>query len=289
MTVSTVIGCAVWDRVWCLDVWFDSLLENVDPSDTGLAFVVYAEDQRTREIIARRSGDFAAVDITRHRSQQFGKEALAKEQYASLAQSRNSLLKTAHKLRPEWYLNWDPNIVIPAGSLDRMKDLGKSATTIWSWTNRQAPRRMMYESFKLGVIEVEFQDQMFATALGRTAEGRVTHLSGGSWEEFTNATWKAQVIQQFVLLNEQAYRTCSFGPHPDGEFVKLSMDLARRGLECWCYADEIGVSIQNQEEVDAGLRKLLLLAGQTPLASQRVEQDDEELQTLGLYPTGDRQ
>lgn len=284
MSLATVVGCAVWDRAWSLDVWFDSLLENVDPKQTGLAFVVYAEDQRTREIIAKRSEEFRVVEVMRHRGQQFNRRYLEAEEYASLAQSRNALLSVAIKLRPEWYLSWDPNVVVAPGTVPKAISLGKPATTVWCWLNRQAPKRMVYND-----TEVEFQEPMRSTVLNWRKEGRAGHLPGGEWDEFSGGVWKAQAIQQWALLHRVAYSSCSFGPHPDGEFAKLSLDLARRGFERWCVADETAVSIQTYEEAELGLRKLLLLADHKPLAAQRTEPQDDELQTLGLYPTGDKQ
>lgn len=284
MSVDIAVGCAVWDRAWSLDVWFDSLLENVKPERTALAFVVYAEDQRTREIIANRSEDFAKVEIMRHRGQQFSRKQLEAEEYASLAQSRNALLSVAIKLKPVWYVSWDPNIVVAPGTLSKAISLKKPAATVWCWLNRQAPKRMMY-----GGTEVEFQEPMNSTVLSWRNKQRTGHLPGGEWDEYTGSNWKVQAFQQWALLHRSAYTTCSFGPHPDGEFTKLSQDLAQRGFERWCCADETAVSIQSYEEAELGLQKLLLLAGQKPLAAQRTDPQDDELQTLGLYPTGERQ
>lgn len=289
MSLELVVGAPVWDRGWCLDIWFDSVCANVTPSKTGLVFVVPPEDQRTRDVIERRGAEFAFVEVVRDRAPAHDRRERLEDNHATLARARNALLKEVQQVGPKWYLSWDSDLLIAPRVLAKLKSSGKPVTTVWTWLNRMQPRRgRHWDDERSQLLEVVWQEPVAATAMEWEAERRAHHFPSNEFGERAAGLWRCDVALAFQLMAPAAYARASYAPHPHGEDIPFNWQLKELGVDRWCYGGQPGVHLFNREqsieEIRVGYPQVMKLAEQRPLAVTYEGERSPEYTTIGLFP-----
>lgn len=289
MSASIVIGAPAWDRAWSLPLWFESVRANVDPADTGLVFVVPASDASTRDAIAALSVGFDWVEVIRDRGTQLPREERPQERHASLAATRNQILQVVAGVRPEHYISWDTDLLIPAGGVEHIRSLGLPICTAWTWLNRQKPKKIRHFDGN-EYIEVLWQDPMCASAMrwDRNTPGRALHYSADEFCIRAEGVWRTGVTLAFQVMDHRAYSAAHYGPHYDGEDVTFNWQLMRREVERWCCGDVRGVHLYDRtqrDEIALGWPNVMALSREVPLASDWSEERSIQHQAFGFFPT----
>lgn len=287
MALSYVIGAPAWDRAWVLDLWLDSVRTNVDPKDCGLVFVVPADDEATRSAIAAFTKDFSWVEVQRDRNPQFRREERPETKHATLAAARNQLLGVVNEAKPDHYISWDTDFLVPPGTVEMLVQKGLPLTTVWAWLNRKPPQVLRY--FSGEYHEVRWEPPVCATAMAwdPTQRGRALHYPAHEFNLRARGTWRCAVALAWQLMDRRAYGVGHYRPHRDGEDVSFNWDLMERGVPRFCCGDVTGVHLYNQHathERELGWPGVLKLANQRPLAATWTEPRSVEYESVGLFP-----
>jgi hypothetical protein len=283
-----VVGAPAWDRAWSLPLWFESVRANVDPADTGLVFVVPAADASTREAIARHSEGFRWVEVIRDRGKQSTRQERPSTNHETLAAARNAILQHVARVRPERFVSWDTDLLVPPGTVDRLTQTFLPLTTVWTWMNRQPPQKIRHfdgEEYH----EVWWQPPVCASAMAWDPQfpGRAYHYPGQEFLARSRDVWQTGVALAFKVMDSRAYTVASYAPHPDGEDVTFNWQLERRGVSRYCVGDIRGVHLYDRHAKDEiGLRwpKVMDLSQQYPLAAVYEGDRSVEYQAYGFYP-----
>jgi hypothetical protein len=279
----------VWDRGWCLDIWFDSVCANVEQENTGLCFVVPTEDYASRDVINRRGEEFVFCTVIRDKNEQHDRIARQTDNHRSLALARNAILKQVEEVGPKFYLSWDSDLLVMPGTVGLLRTHDESVQTIWTWLNRQPPKRgRHWVEEENRTIEVEWQEPMAATAMAWEAPQRAVHFDGKDWDKYARGHWRCDVALAFQLMKREAYSVASYAPHPHGEDIPFNWALEQRGIPRYCYGEQPGVHLFTRdhalEEVKLGYPEIMKLADQKPLAAVRTEPRPEAYEAIGLFP-----
>lgn len=288
--VEFIVGAPVWDRAWSLPLWFQSVRANVDPAVTGLCFVVPPSDDATRDAIARLSWGFAWVEVLRDRGPQVAREDRSANNHRTLARARNQILQVVERVRPRWFVSWDTDMLVPVGTVARVCRRELPLVTIWTWLNRQAPRRLLYQN-GAEPEEVFYQDAVQATAMDWDPHvvGRARHYPGEGFVMRSRSLWPCGVALAWQLMDERAYRYAHYAPHHDGEDVPFNWMLHSRGIQRMCLGDVVGVHLYDRfasGEIALGWPDVMMLAKQKPLAAEWTGPRTVIHQALGFYPLG---
>jgi hypothetical protein len=310
VTTDLVVGCPVWDRAWSLPLWFDSVLANVQPERTGLAFVIPANDYATREVIAERCTPFAWCEVVRDRYEQFDREHRQTNNHASLAQARNHLLAIVNRVGPAFYASWDSDLLLAPGVMRQMLAHRFSVSvsggrtpammTVWTWLNRQPPTKVRkvpfhgvdeYGEIKQGKsVPAWTQVPMAATVMRWEAPIRAHHLDPRDWDRCAQGFWPADVGLAIQMMDARAYKSARYSPHVHGEDIPFNWSLKQRDLPVYCYGEQPGVHLAIHDhrvalqEAALGYPAIMTLAEQKPLAAEWTEPRDEMDVALGMFP-----
>lgn len=285
--IDYLVGCPAWDRAWSLDLWFQSLRSNLEPSKTGLIFVVPPMDESTRDAIDKNSGGFAWVEILRDKNAQYDREDRSEQDnHEALAMARNRLLAVAHKTRPRKFISWDSDLLLSPGALGRIESVASDLPLvgIWAWLNRQAPHRTKVET-QDKQRSVLWEYPMQATAMKWEDLEKASHFEGKEWEMRATGLWRADVVLGFQMMTEHVYCTTYYAAHVDGEDIPFNWQLERRRIPRYICGDEIGVHLytHNSKEISLGWPDIMDLKTQIPLAASRPEPRDPVDEALGFY------
>lgn len=284
-----IVGAPVWDRAWSLPLWFQSVRANVDPSSTGLVFVVPSTDTPTREAIAALSWGFAWVEVLRDRGVQSVRSDRPGTGHATLAAARNQILQVVSRVQPARYASWDTDFLLPRGGLEMLADQRLPLVTSWAWLNRKAPKLLTYRK-----CEVQWEDPICATAMGwdRTELGRAIHYPADEFLMRSNGTWRCGVALAFQLMDRRAYMVSHYEPHHDGEDIPFNWRLHQRGVDRWCCGDVLGLHLYDRHaagETALGWPGVMKLAAQKPLAATWTLPRTPEDEAFGFFPITEAQ
>lgn len=289
--IKYVIGCPAWDRAWSLPLWFESVRANVDPDETGLAFVIPASDPFTREIVNELAKDFAWLHVERDRNEQFDRDHRAEDDnHTTLATARNQLLREVNKTKPQHYLSWDSDLLLPPKTVEKIERKSVPICTVWTWLNRQQPQTLRHVNPQTGESRmIQWQEPMAATAMSWDRPGRPAHYPSHEWNLRARGFWRADVVLAFQMMESSVYSTTMYRPHKFGEDIPFNCDLERRGIPRYCFADRHGVHLyrRHQQELELGWPDICDLAREIPLAAQHLKPRDPLDEALGYYPIGD--
>lgn len=283
-----VVGAPVWDRAWSLPLWFDSVEANVPKAETGLVFVVPPTDQTSRDVIRERSEGFAFCEVLRDKHKPFDREHRGEQKHTTLAAARNQILVEVNKVRPEWYISWDSDLLIAPGVVEIIAAQQYPICTVWTWLNRQAPEKLQWldEDWGEEMRLVQWQEPMQATAMEwHDKQRRAHHLPGESWDKRTQGFWETDVVLGFQMMQRQVYRTCSFDKHIDGEDIPFNLQLEANKIPRWVYGEQPGVHLYtlDRAELEWGYPEIMGLADQKPLAATHKPATPNDA-ILGFYP-----
>jgi hypothetical protein len=283
-----VIGAPAWDRAWSLPLWFRSVRANVDPSTTGLVFVVPADDASTRDAIASLSRGFDWVEVLRDRSPQFGRAERVANRHESLARARNQILGVVSRVRPGHYLSWDTDFLVEYGTVDALRAARLPIVSTWAWLNREEPKTLLVRDGKKNV-EALYQDSVRATAMcwDPRRPGRAYHYPAEQYELRSRGLWEAGVVNTWKLMDARAYLTACYSPHVDGEDLAFNWRLKAQGVPRYCFGGARAVHLYDRTlaaEREMGWPRVMGLADQKPLAATFTGERPLAREACGFYP-----
>lgn len=291
MSLPYVVGGPVWDRGWALDLWFDSVLANVNPAETGLLFACPPHDDSSREVISRRCKSFAFCEVLRDRSEkQYDRRSRLEDKHAALARARNQILAAVSKIHPDFYISWDSDLLIAPGVVDKLARRQLPVSTVWAWLNRQRPRLMRHLNEVTGQLEpVLWEEPMCATAMMWDPDRAQVayHYPPEEWQSRARGLWRCDVVLAWQMMRSSVYSTTHYAPHVHGEDIPFNWSLHQRGIDRWCYGDQPGVHLfdrnEAQREIRMGYPTIMNLVHDKPLAAEHTEKRPEEHRVLGFF------
>jgi hypothetical protein len=288
MTTELVVGAPIWDRSWCLPLWFDSLEANVDKHKTGLVFVVPPTDALSREVIDDRATGYKFVEVLRDKHGQHDRDLRRQDNFATLAAARNVLLQHVSRIRPRWYLSWDSDFLIAPGVLPRIQSLQHPLTGVWGWLNRKKPQRgKHWDDGAQRFIDVEWNEPSSFTAMRWEDDQIAVHFDPSEWDVRAAGCWPADVILAWQLMQAPVYELGAYRPHPHGEDIPFNWWMRQRGIQPWCYAESIGLHLFDKPsallEIQEGYPDIMRHTEEKPLAAYREPSELELLRVIGYY------
>jgi hypothetical protein len=250
-----------------------------------LVFVVPPTDTDTRDLIADLSEDFSWVEVLRDRGPQLRRTERPRDGHQTLAAARNQILQVVERVKPDHYLSWDTDYLVPSGTVESLAALGLPLVTVWGWLNRQPPREIRYFNGR-DFRDVWTQDPVCATAMTRDERGP-RHYPAEEFIQRSAGVWECDIALAFQLMDARAYRVAHYRPHPAGEDVPFNEMLADRGIPRFCYGDVVGVHLYDRDRKDEtalGWPRVMRLAEQAPLAATYFGVRPPEYQASGLFP-----
>lgn len=272
-----------------MSLWFESLLANCDPAQTGLCFVVPSADFQTRDVIDKHKEPFAWCEVIRDKSDQFDRRERLDDKHFALALARNTILREVHGVNPKHFLSWDSDLLIDPGVLPEIRAMGLPLVTIWTWLNRQRPKKLRALNHNTSELEpVLWQEAMCATAMEWDGPKRARHYHAAEWDTRASGLWRCDVALAFQLMSPAAYCVANYSEHIHGEDIPFNWRLEQRGVPRWCYGDSVGVHLfdreQSQDEIKLGYPAIMGLAQDRPLASVHKQKRNFFYEQLGFFP-----
>lgn len=286
--IDFVIGAPSWKKAWSLPLWFESVRANVDPSRTGLAFVVPQQDTSTRDTIEALAGGFKWVDIQRDKFFKFDADKIGTfHHHKAMAIAKNCVMSQAIKTTPKYFIGWDTDLILPPGTVEAGMKEKKPLVGVWSWLNRQKPDRYRHVEEDKRVRYVKWEAPMQATAMRWVGECKAIHFPSTEWELRSKSTWKADVVLGFQMMTRDVYTGGHiYRGHPDGEDLPFHWGLERKGIPRYIMGEQIGVHLHKPvtEELTSSWPDILEFANQRPLAAEFTEPRSRTDELLGFYP-----
>lgn len=283
-----VIGCPAWERAWSLELWFQSVMDNVSARDTGLVFVVPSTDQHTREVINEYAGAFAWLEVQRDRNEQYDRLKRGEDDtHQTLAMARNQILQVVNGAKPEWFISWDSDLLLPPGTIEELTRADLPISTVWTWLNRQRPQTANHVNPQTNEQRmVAWQEPLAATAMAWDRPQVPIHYPAHEWDMRAGGCWRADVVLAFQMMKPAVYSSTVYQPHRLGEDIPFNWSLHRRRIPRYCWAESLGLHLyrRDQEELDLGWPGIMDLTEQVPLAAQFTEPRDPLDEALGFYP-----
>lgn len=286
--VDLIIGAPVWDRSFCLDIWFQSVFANVDTKKTGVMFVVPVNDRASRDIIDNYGGEFVFCHVIADKNVPYDRYHRQKDKFSTLAQARNRLLFEASRIDPEFYLSWDSDLFIEPDLLPFLMSLDKDVLTVWTWLNRQNPKPgEFYNDQTQKLDKVWGQDPPGCTAMTWESPGIANHFMPEEWDSRAKGLWPCDVALAFQLMKNPVFKQVQYAPDIYGEDLPFNWACHLKGFERWCFGEEPGVHLydkaQSLEEVKLGYPAIMELAKSKPLAATHVGERSEMFERFGYF------
>jgi hypothetical protein len=127
--MNLVVGAPVHERMWILPYWLSFLHEQtaVDPGDITLLFHCGPSVDGTREYLeAQRGADWRDVIILDGVDGEHSeRRTWNKSRFHLMVQLRNELLAEVRRLRPDYYLSCDTDMLLPLPTVETLlKEIG---------------------------------------------------------------------------------------------------------------------------------------------------------------------
>jgi hypothetical protein len=219
-----VIGTPVYEREWILNEWYQSIIDQDYQGDITLIFGLSSGEDETEEIIDEMAFKFDTVCLNCDDLPKFKDRASGR--FEVLAKIRNRILCEVRDLKPDFFLSWDTDIILPPDSLRKLIEADKDMIGPWVGLSPKGdiPNCGHWDE----------RGQIFRRKLPITTEYPQQGLT------------QVDTVFACSLMKPVVYNSCYYGYHRGGEDYFFGLEMMRRGLESWLCGDIVGIHHYNK-------------------------------------------
>lgn len=227
--MKLAVGMPVFQREWCLPLWFDSLeAQNLAPKeDITLCFAYSKGTDRTHDILMERGNDYGNLMIYQYDVQSFpNREDMSR--FTVLAQLRNALLGMVKETDADYFLSWDNDIIFEP---DVLKSLFIGEPAVGALVDMGGRDGLMHHPSVMH----------FPQAVGEIAFRR-------PWNEYPHdKPFKADVIMAVKLMTKEVYSNTEYKWDVCGEDIGWSLNCAEKGYDRWLQPLARGIHLYDKD------------------------------------------
>jgi hypothetical protein len=222
--MKVLIGCPIYKRSWIFPLWASAIeRQSVPLSDIGFIFEAAPDDEQTIAFIKRfadMNPQIAHCEITiREDIPHFEHSANSRQwtmsKYHNMVNLRNSLLKKAREISPDYYFSLDSDIIIKHPSTIELL-----AAHIDDGADAVSPLMFMTP------FDTKFPSVMSWKDDGSDKAYRQESYPIGSY-------FKADVIMAAKMMSKKTYENVNYEFHSQGEDLGWCLDAKRKGLDLY--------------------------------------------------------
>lgn len=220
--MKVLIGCPIYKRAWILNHWIRCInQQSIDVSDIGFIFETGPNDEETLSILNawkkldKRIQHFELLersDITHHEHIVNGRNWTV-SRYENMVSLRNSLLKRARELQPDYYFSLDSDILI-----ENQNTIELLIAHIKSGADAVSPLMFMTPHGDLYPSVMNWRND------GSNKAMRYPRYPLGSY-------FQSDVIMAAKMMSKQVYNNVSYSIHEQGEDVGWSFNAKQAGYK----------------------------------------------------------
>lgn len=252
--MKLLIGCPIYKRDWIFPMWVAALeRQSIPLSDIGFIFETSPNDESTISMMNRWRSVHPEIPLFEmnerpdlpHFEHVENSRQWTMSKYQNMISLRNSLLKRAREIEPEYYLSLDSDVIMKNPSslelmIGHIKDGADAVNTlmfmtpfdtkfpsVMTWKNDEENRAYREDSYPIG--------QFF----------------------------KADVIMAAKMMSKEVYKTVNYQFHVQGEDLGWCTDARSKGFQLYCasyiYSPHIMHRSMLEQFVKQGDRRELIL------------------------------
>jgi uncharacterized protein (DUF736 family) len=223
--MKVLIGCPIYKRDWILSYWISCLVrQTIDMSNIGFVFEVSPDDRETILILESWKKIDTSIpyfeikirkDIPHFQHENNGRQWNVSK-YENMVNLRNSLLKTAREIEPDYYFSLDSDIL-----LINPKTIELLISHINSGADGVNPLMFMTP------VGVNYPSVMTWKNDGSNRAFRLPEYNLGSY-------FKTDVIMAAKMMSKKLYSQVDYSVHPQGEDVGWSWNCKLKDMNLYC-------------------------------------------------------
>lgn len=114
--MTLLVGCPIWHREWVVDEWVDHVVMSAKYADEKPSFLVVTDPRdptcaKLEEICTKRRLGLKQIFVEENRPPT-DKRTWTHERFAHMVYLRNTLLKGVRRLKPDYFLSLDSDILL---------------------------------------------------------------------------------------------------------------------------------------------------------------------------------
>ena len=226
------IGQPVFERAWCLPLWFDCLeRQGIPKENITLCFAYSPGYDGTLEVLKHYGQEYGDLRIYEYDLPTFsGRDDFSR--FTTLSQLRNALLGMVKETDAEYFLSWDNDILFPKNSMQWMfKTLQeKNAGAVGALIDMGGRDHIMGHPSVMH----------FPQALGEIAYRR-------PWSEYPhNEAFEAEIIMAVKLMTREVLENSQYRWDPAGEDIGWCYSLEEQNHSRWLEPRAHGIHLYDK-------------------------------------------
>lgn len=213
--VKLAIGMPVFERAWCLPLWFDCLeaQDLVPKEDITLCFAYSKSYDGTYDILRYRGDEYGDLLIYQYDLPTYSsRENMAR--FNELAALRNALLDMVKETDADYFLSWDNDILFPPRALQHLfidKDAVGACIDMGGIDEEMGHPSVMH--FPQHEMEVAYRRP---------------------WSEYKqDEPFQCDIIMAVKLMKKKVYSNTRYRWDAVGEDIGWCHDCEEKGYERW--------------------------------------------------------
>jgi hypothetical protein len=223
--MELLIGCPIYKRNWIFPYWISCIeSQGIDMSKVGFIFEASRDDEATLQMLLRYRENNKSIpvfeinfrDDLAHHEHAENSRMWTLSKYENMVSMRNSLLKRARELRPNYYYSLDSDILLTNPNtinflVSHIKQGAGAVSTLMFMT----PVSTMYP----GVMN--WMDETGDKAFRK--------------EEYPLGTYfQSDIIMGAKMMSKEVYNNVDYKIHAQGEDLGWSHNAKKMGYELYC-------------------------------------------------------
>lgn len=228
--MKLAVGMPVFQRAWCLPLWFDSLAaqELAPKEDITLCFAYSEGDDETHDILMERGNEYGNLMIYEFDQLPKYPDRMDMSRFTTLAQLRNALLDMVRETKADYFLSWDNDILFEPRALQNL------------FIDKDAVGALI----DMGGIDAQMKHPSvmhFPDAPGEVAYRR-------PWEEYPHSTpFQCDVIMAVKLMKKEVYENTEYRWDAVGEDIGWCHSAHEQGYERWLQPEARGIHLYDKD------------------------------------------
>jgi hypothetical protein len=225
--MKLLIGCPIYKREWIFPYWI-SCIENqgIDLSNIGFIFEASPDDEQTIQMLERYKKHVKSValfDISvrediPHFYHEEGTRQWSISKYENMVSLRNSLLKKARDIKPDYYYSLDSDILLTNNNTIKLLTSHiQSGADAVSTAMFMTPTTIMYP----GVMNWHEEEQELEKAYRKESYPLGTYF-------------KSDIIMAAKMMSPNVYNNVDYKLHPQGEDLGWCANAKKLGYNLYC-------------------------------------------------------
>lgn len=238
--MKLAIGMPVFERAWCLPLWFDSLeAQKLAPKeDITLCFVYSKSFDGTYDILRRRGEEYGDLLIYEYDIKTYSsREDMAR--FNELVLYRNWLLDMVKEVDPDYFLSWDNDILFYPGRLQALLEVAASDRVVGALMDMGGRDEVMAHpsvmDFGATPYEVAFRKP---------------------WKEYPHQEpFKCDIVMAVKLMGREVYQNARYRWDQVGEDIGFCHSCDELGYERWLQPQAHGIHLYDKDSCIAKMRR----------------------------------